>query len=142
MTPRHLKKLQRSLFPALLLLLFIGLQSALGCSSPAQAHGVAVLRVNACHLDYIAAAADPCCDSVTCHRSTSPMRHLGSPEFANQIKEILPLILESRQHSPQQRIGLAFDHHLVAYQPVYPATTTSSAPRQALSFLRTTILLH
>ncbi|MFO7577260.1 MAG: hypothetical protein R6W66_05980 [Pelovirga sp.] len=142
MTPRHLQKLQRSLLPALLLFLFVGLQSALGCTAPAQTNGGSGLRVNACHLDYVVTKTDPCCDSVICHRSASPTRHLGSPEFANQIKEILPLILESRQNSPQPRNGLAFDHRLVEYRPTYPATTTSPAPRQALSFLRTTILLH
>lgn len=133
----------RVLFPTLLLLLLVGLQSAFGClNSTVNERYIPLVQVNACHLDFDALKVPPCCDSAICHRSSTPQRHLGSPEFANRIKDILPLILETRHPVPEPRTGLAFNHDQIDQHSTYQTSTTSTAPRHALSFLRTTILLH
>lgn len=138
-----MKKLLRSLFPALLFLLLIGLQSAMGCSTVLGTESSTTkIRVNACHFHIDINAADPCCASAACHRNSSPLRHFDSPEYANQIKDLLPLILESRQQIPQQKTAAAFVRAATCRQDLRQEPVTSIAPRHALAFLRTTVLLH
>lgn len=138
-----MKKLLRSLLPALLFLLLAGLQSAMGCSSAlGTEHSTTETQVNACHFHIDFNAAEPCCDSAACHRNSSPVRHFGSPEFANRIKDLLPLILESRQQIPQQKTALVLTQPTIDLQILRQEPVTSVAPRHALAFLRTTVLLH
>jgi hypothetical protein len=138
-----MKKLLRSLLPALLFMLLFGLQSAMGCTAAlGTEHYSPKIQVNACHFHIDLNTAYPCCDSAACHRNSSPVRHFGSPEFANQIKDLLPLILESRQQIPQQKTALAFTQPTIDLQIVRQEPVTAFAPRHALAFLRTTVLLH
>lgn len=138
-----MKKLLRSLFPALLFLLLIGLQSALACSSAlGTQHHAPSIQVNACHFLIDINAADVCCDNAACHHNSSRLRHFGSPEYANQIKDLFPLMIESRQQIPKQKTALAFTQPTIDLQVVRQDSVTSFAPRHALAFLRTTVLLH
>lgn len=138
-----MKKLLRSLFLALFLLLLVGLQSALGCSTAlGTEHYTAKIQVNACHFLIDINTADACCDNAACHRNTAPVRHLDSPEYANQIKDLLPLIIESRQQIPQSKTVSAFVQPAIRQQSMRRESATSIAPRHALAFLRTTVLLH
>ncbi|MBD1400728.1 hypothetical protein [Pelovirga terrestris] len=138
-----MKRTLRSLPPALFLFLLMGLQSVFGCpSAPATERSTAGIQVNLCHFFIDTDPADPCCDSAACHRAHLPLQNFGSPEYANQIKDLLPLILESRQQLPQSKaikdfVPPSFSCKNTAQQPI-----TSIAPRHALAFLRTTILLH
>lgn len=138
-----MKKLLRSLLPALLFLLLFGLQSAMGCSSAlGTEHSTTKIQVNACHFQIDLSVAAPCCDSAACHRNSSPLRHLGSPEYANQIKDLLPLILESRQQVPQPKAAPDLQEHADPSLIARQEPISSFAPRHALAFLRTTVLLH
>jgi len=138
-----MKKLLRSLLPALFILLLIGLQSAMGCTAALGTERYSPkIQVNACHFHPDTSAAEACCDSAACHRNTSPARHFGSPELANQIKDLLPLILESRQQVPQARTAPALQDLDIIPPTVRPEPASSIAPRHSLLFLRTTILLH
>lgn len=138
-----MKKLLRSLFPALLFLLLFGLQSAMGCSTTlGTEQSTAKIQVNACHFHIDINAADPCCDSAACHRNSAPVRHFGSPEYANQIKDLLPLILESRQQVPQPKTAPALQESPPPSLSARQEPINSFAPRHALAFLRTTVLLH
>jgi len=138
-----MKKLLRSLPPTLFLLLLIGLQSVLGCpTAPGAEQSTASIQVNACHFFIATDTPEPCCDSAACHRAHSPLRNLGSPEYANQIKDLLPLILESRQHQPQSKAINSFVPPAICCRNTPQPPVTSIAPRHALAFLRTTILLH
>lgn len=138
-----MKKFLYSLLSTLLLLLLFGLQSALGCpSAPGTEHYTAPIQVNACHFHVAINPADICCDSAACHRNNAPLRHFGSPEFANQIKDLLPLILESRQQAPQSKTVTALSWPAINPQSIHHEPVTSIVPRHALAFLRTTILLQ
>ncbi len=138
-----MKRILCTLPPTLFLLLLIGLQSAFGCpSAPATEHSTVSIQVNVCHFFIDADTADPCCDSATCHRAHSPLQNYGSPEYANQIKDLLPLILESRQQLPQSKAVNSFVPPPICCLNTQQLTATSIAPRQALAFLRTTVLLH
>jgi hypothetical protein len=138
-----MKKLLRSLLPALLFLLLMGLQSAMGCSTAlGTGHNTAKIQVNACHFHIDFNTADTCCDSAACHLNTAPLRHFGSPEYANQIKDLLPLILESRQQVPQPKTAPALQQHSIPPLMARQDPIISIVPRHALLFLRTTILLH
>ncbi|MFO7765042.1 MAG: hypothetical protein R6V33_01270 [Pelovirga sp.] len=134
----------RSMFPALFLLLLIGLPSAYSCQVPAQSQSAAeVIQVNACHFD--AGKTDHthvCCDSAVCHRNSAPLRHLGSPEYANQIKDLRPLILESRQPTPSPKTASTIEQQPIECCSDPLVVVTSQAPFLALTSLRTTVLLH
>ncbi len=138
-----MKRTLHSLPPTLLLLLLIGLQSVLGCpSAPATEHSTVSIQVNVCHFFIDTDTPGPCCDSAACHRAHSPLQNFGNPEYANQVKDLLPLILESRQQLPQSKAVKAFVPPTICCQNTRQLTATSIAPRHALAFLRTTILLH
>ncbi|HMB16124.1 MAG TPA: hypothetical protein VKN62_07385 [Pelovirga sp.] len=138
-----MKRILRALLLTLFLLLLIGLQSVMGCSSaPGTEHSTVHIQVNACHFFINNTSADTCCDSTACHRSHSPLQNFGSPEYANQIKNLLPLILESRQQLPQLKTVNAFVPPTLCCQNARQVPVTSIAPRHALAFLRTTVLLH
>ncbi len=133
----------RSMFPALLLLLLTGLQPAMGCSAAlGTQHNTSNIQVNACHFQFDISTPDVCCDNAACHHNSSRLRHFGSPEYANQIKDLFPLIIESRQQIPKQKPALAFTQPTIDLQVVRQESVTSFAPRHALAFLRTTVLLH
>jgi hypothetical protein len=138
-----MKRILRSLLPTLFLLLLTGLQTVLGCpSAPATEHSTINIQVNACH-DFIKkTASDTCCDSTACHRAHSPLQNFGSPEYANQIKDLLPLILESRQQLPQSKTVKAFEPPMISCHNARQLPVTSIVPRHALAFLRTTVLIH
>ncbi len=138
-----MKKILRSLLPALFLLLLTGLQSVLGCpSASATEHSAVSIQVNVCHFFIDADTADPCCDSAACHRAHAPLQNFGSPEYVNQIKDLLPLILESRQQLRQPKADNNFIPPTICCQNTRQLSTASTVPRQALAFLRTTVLLH
>lgn len=138
-----MKKILRSLPPTLFLLLLIGLQSVLGCSSaPATGHSTVSIQVNICHFFVDADIAAPCCDSTACHRAHSPLQNFSRPEYANQIKDLLPLIFESRQQLPQSKAVNNFVPPTSCCQNTQQLSASSIAPRQSLAFLRTTVLLH
>lgn len=136
-------KFLRCFFPTLFLLLLIGLQSALSCQAPFYMEGQAKgVRVNTCHVDTDFTATHACCDSAVCHRNSAPLRHLGSPEFANQIKDLLPLILESRQQIPQPKAPSTILQKPENSHQDRMILVISQAPSLILTLLGTTILLH
>ncbi len=136
-------RLLRCILPALFLLLLIGLQSAFSCQVPSYSQSrVKSIQVNTCHFDAGITAAQVCCDSAVCHRNSTPVRHLGSPEYANQIKDLLPLILESRQHVPQPKSAPTFEQRLGNPRPAPLVFVTSQAPSLTLTLLGTVVLLH
>lgn len=142
MIPSALDKLLRTLPPALLLLLVWGLQSAFGCQPLPESTQNTGQNITSCHLDYRAEATASCCTNTACHRSATPLRHFGNPEILNQIKDVLPLIVELRQTMPQSRTGLAFDYRQLRKQPEPMAVSVSSTPRHSYRALRSTVLLH
>jgi hypothetical protein len=138
-----MKRILRTLPPTLFLLLLIGLKSVFGCpSAPATEHSTVSIQVNVCHFFIDANTTDPCCDSTACHRAHSPLQNFGNPEYANQVKDLLPLILESRQQLPQSKAVKAFVPPTTGCQSTRQQPVTSIAPRHALAFLRTIVLLH
>lgn len=138
-----MKKLLHSLPPTLFLLLLIGLQSVLGCPlAPGTENSTVSIQVTACHYFIETNSADTCCESATCHRAHSPLRNVGSPEYANQITDLLPLILKSRQQLPQAKPVKAFIPPAISCKNTAQQPVTSIAPRHALAFLLTTVLLH
>ena len=138
-----MKKLLRCILPALFLLLLIGLQSAFSCQAPSYSHSqIKSIQVNTCHFDAGITDTHICCDSAVCHRNSTPLRHLGSPEYANQIKDLFPLILESRQHIPQPKSAPTFEQRLGNPRPDPLVLVTSQAPSLTLTLLGTVILLH
>lgn len=133
----------RCLLPTLFLFLLIGLQSAFSCQVPSHAEQhTNKIQVNTCHFNPDLAKPHVCCDSAACHRDLAPLRHLGSPEFANQIKDLLPLILESRQQIPQPKSAPFFAHRLNGPHSDHLTLVTSQAPPISLTLLRTAVLLH
>lgn len=127
---------------ALLLVLLLGSQAAFACQTLTGTHN-ATLSINSCHLDYSRSdVAPPSCASAACHRSISPVRHLESPEFTNLTKDRFPLLIEQRQTTPQTKTGMVFEQQFIPNPPKQLSATITLAPRQALNFLRTTILLH
>ncbi len=143
--PGHLRPLLQLLPLALLLLLLAGAQGVFACEkSLGGLRQTANPQITGCHGAYPVTAAAFCCDSAACHRNTAPLRHLGKPGFANQIKGLQPLLSESRQTSPQPRVGAAISVLSNPHQPTGQNTFTviSTRPRLALSMLKTTVLLH
>lgn len=127
---------------ALLLVLLFGSQAAFACQTLTESQG-ATLRINSCHPDYSSpGVVSSCCASAACHRSISPVRHLENPEFTNLTKDRFPLLIEQRQTTPQTKTGMVFEQQLIPNPPKQLSTTITLVPRQALNFLRTTILLH
>jgi len=138
-----MKKFLRPLPPTLFLLFLIGLQSVMGCPpAPGKEHSIVSIQVNACHYFIDTNNADPCCDNAACHRAHSPLQNLGSPEFANQLKDLLPLILESRQQLPHTKAVTALVPPTTTHKNSTQRPVTSTVPLHALAFLRTTVLLH
>ena len=124
------------------LLLCVGLSSAFGCLLPKNQAYSPEIRVDSCHSVVSQKRMIPCCQSESCHQTTPQTHDLGGPEYQIQHKNSHALVLEPHPQVPQLKVGKPFTtRHIIQPQALF-TTAAPQIPLQALTSLRTVVLLN
>ena len=124
------------------LLLCVGLSSAFGCLLPENQAYNPEIRVDSCHIVVSQKNTPPCCQSESCHQTTSRERDLGRPEYQIQHKDSHALVLETHSLTPKLKVGEPLSiRHIIRPQVLF-STAVPQIPLQSLNSLRTVVLLN